>query len=284
MKKYAVGVIFVMLSAVSMRAQEPSTGFSVQLKMPLEAKTTTGAPYSAETVNDRTQVLSDGNRIVQHSTGRVYRDSEGRTRREEDRPSGQPGISITDPVAGVSWSLDPETRTAWKTAAFAGTVIMNNLDQAKLEAAKVKVAKQLESELQARRERERANTIGAGGPVVTIESGGGGLDVRRPKKELRNAEALPTKMLEGVRVEGKRVTTTLAAGAIGNERPIVSSTEEWTSPDLQVLVSSERKDPREGDSSYRLVNIILGEPPASMFQVPTDYTIRETGIRRFEER
>ena len=77
------------------------------------------------------QALSDGNRIVHHSTGRVCRDAEGRVRREEDRPSGPPSISITDPVAGFSYSLNPETHVAMKTPAFAGTIIMNKLDEMK---------------------------------------------------------------------------------------------------------------------------------------------------------
>jgi hypothetical protein len=78
------------------------------------------------------------------------------------------------------------------------------------------------------------------------------------------------------------VTTTIAAGAVGNDLPIVVTSEEWTSPDLQVLVLTERKDPRNGDSSYRLLNISRSEPDPSLFQVPSDYTIKETGIRRME--
>ncbi len=42
-----------------------------------------GAPYSAEAVTEITQTLSDGNRIVNTTTAAVYRDSEGRTRREQ---------------------------------------------------------------------------------------------------------------------------------------------------------------------------------------------------------
>src|SRR5438128_44351 len=116
MKKTALGLMAGIASLATLAAQEARTGITAEL-MPLEAKTLKGAPYSAEIVNDRTQTLADGNRIAQHSTGRVYRDAEGRVRREEDRPSGEPAVSITDPVAGVSWSLDPETHVAWKTAA-----------------------------------------------------------------------------------------------------------------------------------------------------------------------
>ena len=82
--------------------------------MPLE-QTVKNAPYSAEVLVESSQTLADGNHINQRSTGRVYRDSEGRVRREEDRANGTVGISIVDPVAGVSYSLDPDNRIAWKT-------------------------------------------------------------------------------------------------------------------------------------------------------------------------
>jgi len=100
--------------------------------------------------------------------------------------------------------------------------------------------------------------------------------------EEHKMENLAARTMEGVRVEGRRTTTTIAAGAIGNEWPITSVSEEWTSPDLRVLVLTDRKDPRNGDSSYRLQRIVRGEPAATLFQVPSDYEVRETGIRRFE--
>ena len=42
-----------------------------------------GAPYAAEAVTETTQTLADGNRITRKSSANVYRDSAGRTRREE---------------------------------------------------------------------------------------------------------------------------------------------------------------------------------------------------------
>src|SRR5579872_7151274 len=41
------------------------------------------APYSAQAVTETTQRLVDGNRIARKTTASLYRDSEGRTRREE---------------------------------------------------------------------------------------------------------------------------------------------------------------------------------------------------------
>jgi hypothetical protein len=95
-------------------------------------------------------------------------------------------------------------------------------------------------------------------------------------------ETLPSRTLEGVGVAGRRLKTTIAAGAIGNEWPLTITSEEWTSPELQVLVLTDRKDPRLGDSTYRLTHIVRDEPAATLFQVPPDYTIKETGISRFD--
>ena len=273
----------VMFAAAALQAQEPSTfKFEVQARMPLETRTVKNAPYSAEVVTDHMQQLADGNRIVEHSSGRVYRDKEGRIRREEDRPSGNPSISIVDPVAGVSYSLDPERRIAWKSSAQIGVAIMDKLDAAKLEAAKVEEMKrraELGAVLEMRKKEEARR-----GETVTVEAAGGIVTMKRAPNggEQHKEEALAAKTLEGVRVEGRRTTTTIAAGAIGNEWPIAIVSEEWKSPDLQVLVLTDRKDPRNGDSSYKLQGIQRGDPSPSLFLVPSDYEVRETGIRRFE--
>src|SRR5690349_6001636 len=42
-----------------------------------------GQPYSAEAVNETTQVLADGNKIVNRTSTMRFRDAEGRERREE---------------------------------------------------------------------------------------------------------------------------------------------------------------------------------------------------------
>jgi hypothetical protein len=47
-----------------------------------------------------------------------------------------------------------------------------------------------------------------------------------------------------------------------------------------VLVMTHHSDPRTGDSTYQLRNIVRGEPDATLFAVPAGYEIRETGVRR----
>jgi hypothetical protein len=240
----------------------------VRARVPLEAREIKDAPYAADVVNDHTQFLADGNRIAEHATGRVYRDKDGRVRREDDRAPGSPSVSIIDPVAGYSYTLDTENHVAWRTPAL-------NLFMKALEPG-------------GRGERVVTFTAGErgqrGGPA-TVEITGGRIEMRRAGGgvEQHADEPLPARTIEGVAAQGHRVTTTIAAGAIGNDLPIVITSEEWFSPDLQVQVLTERKDPRNGDSSYRLLNIRRVDPDPSLFQVPADYTIKETGIRRLDK-
>ena len=123
-----------MIGAVTIaapRAQEPSAAAKqaaekeyldavkakVQnLRVSVESRITKNAPYSAEAVTESVQALADGNRIVTKSTTRIFRDSEGRTRREQLNPAGTDvvTINISDPVAGTTYVLDPATHMAFR--------------------------------------------------------------------------------------------------------------------------------------------------------------------------
>lgn len=274
-------------------------------------KPTTGAPYSAETLIESSQTLADGNRITRKTTGRVYRDGEGRVRREEDRPNGTMSISIVDPVAGFNYSLDPVAKIAWKTpSATAGYLIRQveakigearvvGFDRMPLEEAQKMSAEEMEKRKAAVEERLKAEAAnadaaaaggarggrggGRGGvisPAPAVARGGGGGRGGARAAAPGSTVALERRTLEGVAVEGNRTTTVIPAGQIGNEQPITITSEEWKSPDLNVLVMTKHFDPRTGESTYRLQNVVRAEPDRSLFMVPADYTIRETGIRR----
>src|SRR5215212_395465 len=90
-------------------------------------KTVKNAPYSAEAVTETIQTLGDGNRLVNRITSTLYRDSEGRTRREQSLKglgifgSGEEPfktVFINDPVAGVTYALDSRSHTAHKSVPF----------------------------------------------------------------------------------------------------------------------------------------------------------------------
>jgi hypothetical protein len=87
---------------------------------------------------------------------------------------------------------------------------------------------------------------------------------------------LGKQMIEDVLAEGTRTTMTIPAGEIGNERPIEIVSERWYSPELQLVVMTRHSDPRSGEMTYKLTNINRTEPARSLFEVPSDYTIRES--------
>ncbi len=223
-----------------------------------------GAPYSAEAVTESTQTLADGNRIVNRSTATVYRDSEGRERREQSLPAigpfaaqGEPAktIFISDPVAGVNYSLDPSGKVAVKLP----SVKMPDFPPPPKDGAPVFVR---------RIEGPMAGMAAAGSQMMYFRQGIG--DGSAPQ-----AEQLGSKAIEGVSADGTRTTITIAAGQIGNDQPIRIENEMWRSPELQVIVQSTHSDPRMGTMSYSLRNVSRSEPPAALFQVPADYTLTD---------
>jgi hypothetical protein len=295
--------IALLVSATAFAQDEVARKQAIEVaaRVPFE-KAMKGAPYSAETAVESSQTLADGNRINRKTTGWVYRDSEGRTRREEEvtmtalTPNGpmsalKKTISIVDPVAGYSYSLDPERKIAWRTGAGGAAAVMGKLEanmvemQKKIEVEKMMAAAD-ENKRPAADERKkgaldeqsvRSSEPGRGGAAAGGRGRGSVAIARTPDTPLEH------KTIEGIAVEGRKTTTVIPAGQIGNEQPITITSEEWRSPELNLLVLTKHSDPRSGESSYRLVNIIRAEPDASLFMVPADYTVRDTGIRKMEE-
>jgi len=260
-----------------------------------------GAPYSAETIVEGSQTLADGNKITSKTTGRVYRDSEGRTRREEDRKNGTTSISISDPVAGFSYSLDPVDKIAWRTAIGGATATLNKLETGqqaglvrKVEPVRTTapdgstvIANQVTLVESSRAEAEKiqveqARAVGTGG----ARGAGGGYAAIMPATRGGAAASTPLehKVVDGLAVEGRSTTTMIPAGQVGNDQPITILDEQWRSSDLNVLVTSRHVDPRSGESSYKLLNVVRAEPDASLFMVPPDYTVKAAAERKMIER
>jgi len=293
MKSAWILAVAVAVTAVA-SAQEPTSADVAKLKLKMaveldmrskiavEGKVTPGAPYSAEAINESTQTLVDGNRIVQRSVTRVYRDGEGRTRREEVTESGEVvGVSIVDPVAHVSYVLDPRTRTAYRgvmmiarTPAPNGQPMIALSDEAK---RKIELAQGADREKLLAEADMKMRTA----PPLPPPPPPPGY-----KGELMSAATPPTKEdlgrqnVEGVAANGSRSSWMIPAGAIGNLQPIKIVSEQWFSPDLQLLVLTKHSDPRTGENVYRLQNIVRAEPDRSLFTVPADYALMESGIRK----
>ena len=87
------------------------------------------------------------------------------------------------------------------------------------------------------------------------------------------AEDLGDQVLEGLLVHGTRMTDTIPAGLVGNERPIEIVTERWYSEDIDAMVLQRFSDPRFGETVSRLVNVVRGDPSPDLFQVPQGYEL-----------
>jgi hypothetical protein len=100
-----------------------------------------------------------------------------------------------------------------------------------------------------------------------------------------NAKPLPAptsmgeRIIEGLKVTGTRMEYTIDAGAVGNEQPIVVSSEQWFSPDLGVVVASTVRDPMMGDTTYKLEQVSRTEPDPSLFTIPSDYTTTDVAAQ-----
>ncbi|HKO98508.1 MAG TPA: energy transducer TonB [Pyrinomonadaceae bacterium] len=262
-------------------------------EMSFGGKLVKGAPYSGQAVTESMQTLPDGNRIINRSSAAVYRDSEGRTRREQTLKAigpytgaGEPPVTvyINDPVAGVSYTLDTRTHTARKLSATRFKVSTTS-DEVKAtadaKAAGVRV-QQIDPIIL---ERSQASAGGGGGSYkIAVEAAshdkrvveaGQAMGITTARNRNAKNESLGKQNIGGVEAEGTRTTVTIPAGEIGNERAIEIVSERWFSPELQVIVMTKHSDPRFGENSYQLTNINRSEPGRELFEVPAGYTLKE---------
>jgi hypothetical protein len=262
------------------------TGLQLErARVGVESRFVKGAPYSAEAVTETLQVLGDGNRISRKSVTRIYRDSEGRTRRENLNANGEvTAVNISDPVGESQYTLNPATKTAARSMVLAAG--RGGFAAARVEPGAPRVeGRSAEAERRAETEKAAAAAASGGGHgrggmiVYPVEPPPGIAMVRTPGTDTTTMD-LGQQVIEGVLAAGSRSTTVIPAGTIGNEKPINIVSEQWFSEDLQVLVMTKHSDPRSGDTIYRLINVVQAEQHRSLFEVPPDYTLKESFIRR----
>jgi hypothetical protein len=95
----------------------------------------------------------------------------------------------------------------------------------------------------------------------------------RPANSQVQTQNLGTQNINGVAATGTQVTRTIPAGTIGNSAAIQIVRVTWVSAALQVPVQVTVTDPRSGNQTMNLTNIVTAEPNASLFVVPSEYTI-----------
>lgn len=200
------------------------------------SKVITGAPYEADEKTAMTQTLPDGNRIVNVNVAKRYRDQQGRTRVERGEALNKT-VVIDDPVLSKHFVLNQRKQSVTTSSAAEQNFVM----------------------------KKDAESMALTGPVtmfaLTLDHG----------TQKGKTEDLGKQVMEGVAVEGTRTTVTIAAGQIGNERPIEIVSERWYSPELQMVIMSKHSDPRMGETVFTVSNISRTNPDPSLFQVPPAY-------------
>jgi hypothetical protein len=205
-----------------------------------------GIPLTADIVNTHIQYLQDGNKITNEETSHFYRDSEGRTRRENKLVlAGHEGdaptmIMISDPVAHTRFVLN-----IWR--------------------------------------KEADEMPGPGGPgpsdVMFMKKHADEQVVTGRRQTSSSAhettEGLGTQSMEGVTAHGTRTSHVIPAGKIGNEKPISVTTESWYSDELGMEVLRVHKDPWAGEVTTKVTDVRRGEPDASLFIPPADYKVNK---------
>jgi hypothetical protein len=248
------------------------------------------APYSADAITTMTQVLGDGTKVERSVTAKVYRDSAGRTRREQTvlglasltrASDARRTITITDPVARVTITLDERAQTARRTA----TPFLSIGPVNRVRVFALPPSQQLDDLVDRLMESRRAQAPGQQPEVgdllreLTQRAPGsrGGRGANTPADPAPGGQATVTalgaRQIQGLSVTGRRITQTIPVGEIGNDRPIVVTDEIWESDAPKLVVASKHADPRTGTVDYRLANVTLGEPAADLFTIPPGYTV-----------
>ncbi len=255
MRKFVAVFVALAGSGFLLAQSEPMTihgeGFqhagAIHLEMggPENMKVVKGIPLTADIVNTHVQHLADGNKITNEETSHFYRDSEGRTRREnkimlpgangKDVPTM---IMINDPVAHTRFILNTDRKSADELPGHPPMM------------------------------KQDVN-------VTYMAKRGAEAEANPPEAQAETKEDLGTQTIEGFVAKGTKATHVIPAGKIGNEKPITVTTESWYSEELGLEVLRVHNDPWSGEVTTKITNVRRGEPDASLFTPPADYKVEK---------
>jgi hypothetical protein len=298
---------------------------------PLGAQAAPGKPMYAEFITEHHQSFTDGNRISRSTTSCIYRDIQGRIRRESQLSvPGLPAsvlsatfITIVDHQLGYGFVLDPQEMIAHRYElngsgpSYVAQVSAKGRENALLSpsasqqivngstapaststngtstnAAGTADAPRWKLKVLFGQHRMAAQSAaadaGASGTVAPGQLGSGFLSegsgsaaaptmrINQPFLAAPNpvrTENLGEQTILGFHARGTRVITTLPAGQIGNDRPIDIVSEQWFSPELDLVMRSSHRDPWGGEFTTTVTRISRGDQPSALFEVPAPYKI-----------
>ncbi|HEY2399286.1 MAG TPA: hypothetical protein VGI23_02975 [Steroidobacteraceae bacterium] len=231
-------IAFASLSlAVALAAQaqtpEPSDAPEIQAVI--------GAPFSDTAVEETTRVMQDGTRFVHSLTTRHYRSGQGSVRSERELPipgpSDQPHtiVTINNKVTGELVSLFPSGKMA--------------------------------SVMQ----RTGMKVVDTPVTLPEIRTTFAGMRIGPTDPGWSAPVSLGEKTLDGVHVVGSQRAYTVAAGKVGNSKAVTVTVQQWSSPELGIIVDKLVSSTTGGQFHYHLTQLTQAEPDAALFTVPADY-------------
>lgn len=213
-------------------------GFGGPMRSPV-----TNAPYSASFTDTSSEKLQDGSALTHTDTRTVARDSLGRTREETTLPAHGDKAALTEIVI-----FDPVARTVTQLHTADKTAVVRTLPVPPQGAA----------------------------TRPTPPADGATNHPRGPREDKDVVHTdLGSKTISGVVATGTRTTRTIPAGTMGNTNALVSTHEDWYSTDLKIEVSRSDNDPFHGTHTLTASSLTKAEPDASLFKVPSDYTVKQ---------
>ncbi len=251
------------------RKAESGLGFDAE-GLEFERKLVKNAPFSATLTIETLESKADGSVLTRTATSRIYRDEEGRTRRDRMPDSSASAVpntdqqpqstTINDPVAGFTYTLDHRAQLARRST-------LRALPEPDANEQKI-----VTGSIAPTRDQTARNQIlpmpNVGGSGHGIRNATSGTSFAGPKNT-----PLGEREIEGISAEGTRVSVRIPLGAMGNNHAMEIVVERWYSSELNTTVLATRTDPRFGEIVYRLTNIERGKPAATLFIVPQEYKI-----------
>lgn len=234
------------------------------------------SPFTADESGETVKLMPDGNRIVENWTGKIARNSQGHINR--NITSGKAGSArpmivgaAVAPLTTDGYALGGlETRAVLasrleveRVAGQGGAIAVSPASLANLKAYTISGEQAVQGTILTMRDSSApavAQTI-EGKEILAVAAA---KRVDEGRTQTRK-ESLGTRYFGGVQADGTRVVTTILAGTVGNERDIEITSEIWFAKDLGVVVYSKKMDPRSGETTYQMTNIVRAEPDASLF-------------------
>jgi len=208
-----------------------------------EIQAVIGAPFSSVAVEETSRAMMDGTRFVHSKTSRHYRDGRGRVRTERElaMPAGTADaepptlVTINNKVTGEIDQLFPSGKVA--------------------------------SVMQ----RTGMKVVDTPVTVPEIRATFAGMRLGPQDPGWSAPVSLGEKTLDGIHVVGSQRVYIVAAGKAGNSKAVTLTVQQWSSPELGIIVDKLETATTGGVYHYHLTQLIQAEPDPALFTVPADY-------------